>query len=160
MPRPSAQTDFSKIVSTVQLLARQLTEAQSSRRAAPVRSMPAVKFETTLSAYAKHVQRMRSDARAFLPADLFGDPAFDMLLDLFIAREENYQLSITSVVTAGHTPATTGLRWLTKIEKYGLVSREPDPFDARRSYIMLNETGHSIMKEWLSRHVSVPEEER
>jgi DNA-binding PadR family transcriptional regulator len=103
---------------------------------------------------------MRSDARAYLPADLFGDPAFDMLLDLFIAREENYQLSITSVVTAGHTPATTGLRWLAKIEKYGLVVRESDPFDARRSYIILNESGHSMIKEWLSRHVSVPEEER
>lgn len=160
MPRPSAQTDFSRIVSTVELLSRQLTQAQSNKRVAPVRSIGAVRLETTLSAYAKHVRRMRSDARAHLPADLFGDPAFDMLLDLFIAREENYKLSISSVVTAGHTPPTTGLRWLAKIEKYGLVIREPDPLDARRSYIILNESGRSMMKEWLSRHVSVPEEER
>lgn len=160
MSRPSVQMDFARIVSTVELLTRQLTDAQSGKGAAPVRSIPAVRLETTLSVYAKHVLRMRSDARAHLPADLFGDPAFDMLLDLFIAREENRKLSITSVVTAGHTPPTTGLRWLAKIEKYGLVIREPDPFDARRSYIILNESGHSMMKEWLSRHVSVPEEER
>jgi hypothetical protein len=147
-------------MSTIQTLAQQVNDAHHVKRVATPRFRPAVKFETPLSFYAKHVRKMRLDARSHLPADLFGDPGFDMLIDLFIAREEQTQLSITSIVTAGLTPATTGLRWLAKLEKHALVDRSPDPFDARRSYIGLSESGYSMMTEWLSRHATSSEEER
>lgn len=41
--------------------------------------------------------------------DLFADPAWDILLDLAIARAENKQVSVTSLCIASGVPATTAL---------------------------------------------------
>src|SRR5688500_844664 len=53
--------------------------------------------------------------------ELFGEPAWDMLLDLFIAAHENRGVSVTSACLASSVPETTALRWLQLLENKGLV---------------------------------------
>ena len=43
---------------------------------------------------------------------LFGEPAWDILLDLYIAYHEKSAVSVSSVCIAAAVPATTGLRHL------------------------------------------------
>jgi hypothetical protein len=85
-------------------------------------------------------------ARArFFDAELFGDPAWDMLLDLTAARGEGAQVSVTSLCIAAGVPATTALRWLTQMVESGLFVRVPDPADKRRAFIALSDRSLTAM---------------
>lgn len=85
-------------------------------------------------------------ARArFFDAELFGDPAWDMLLDLTAVRAEGAQVSVTSLCIAAGVPATTALRWLTQMVEAGLFIRVPDPADKRRAFIALSDRSLTAM---------------
>ncbi len=95
-----------------------------------------------------HLDARRARAR-FLPVDLFGEPAWDLLLDLFIAGEEGKPISITSACIASGVPSTTALRWIGVLDERGLISRDPDPEDGRRIYVSLTEAARAAMLHWL-----------
>ena len=75
----------------------------------------------------------------FLDPDLFGEPAWDMLLDLYAARLEHQRVSVSSLCIAAAVPSTTALRWLRTLTESGLVVRRADPHDKRRVFIELGE---------------------
>lgn len=83
-------------------------------------------------------------AKFFDPA-LFGDPAWDMLLDLTAAHGEGAQVSVTSLCIAAGVPATTALRWLTQMVEIGIFRRVPDPADRRRAFIALSDKAVAAM---------------
>ena len=91
---------------------------------------------------AKAVRRMLRQRRMreqYFPADLFADPAWDMLLDLYAARLERQPVSVSSLCIAAAVPATTALRWIKTMTDAGLFLREDDPHDGRRIFIALAE---------------------
>lgn len=81
----------------------------------------------------------------FFDASLFGDPAWDMLLDLTAAHGEGARVSVTSLCIAAAVPATTALRWLTQMVESGIFERVPDPADRRRAFIGLSDTALAAM---------------
>jgi DNA-binding MarR family transcriptional regulator len=86
------------------------------------------------------LRRMLNARRArtkFFNPGLFADPAWDMLLDLYLAHLTHRRVSVTGLCSASQVPATTALRWIKTLEDDGLVSRHPDKFDGRRSFIEL-----------------------
>ncbi len=87
----------------------------------------------------------RARSRAFKDDALFGEPAWDMLLDLFIAEADGKQLSITAACIGAAVPTSTALRWLVILEERGLVRREDDPRDARRVFLHLTSEGYAKM---------------
>src|SRR3546814_12784439 len=66
-------------------------------------------------------RRLRDD---FLPADLFADPAWDMLLDLLAARLEHGRVSVSSLCIASAVPPTTALRWIRRLTATDCVDRD------------------------------------
>ena len=90
------------------------------------------------------IANRQARARFFDPA-LFGDPAWDMLLDLTAARAEGGQVSVTSLCIAAGVPATTALRWLTQMVETGIFQRVPDPADRRRAFIALSDKAAAAM---------------
>lgn len=87
------------------------------------------------------IYRARRRRGRHLPAELFGEPAWDMLLDLFAARLSGRLISVTSACYAASVPATTALRWLTVLEKEGLVERVDHPRDQRVRWVQLSDAG-------------------
>jgi Winged helix DNA-binding domain len=83
--------------------------------------------------------RARRQRDLYFPADLFADPAWDMLLDLMAARLEGRQVAISSLCIAAYVPATTALRWIKALTEQGLFERIPDPADGRRVHIALSD---------------------
>ncbi|MGV1681825.1 MarR family transcriptional regulator [Sphingopyxis sp. NJF-3] len=97
---------------------------------------------------AKGVRRMLRQRRMreqYFPADLFADPAWDMLLDLYAARLERQPVSVSSLCIAAAVPATTALRWIKTMTDAGLFLREADPDDGRRIFIALAEGAFDAM---------------
>ena len=83
-------------------------------------------------------------------ANLFDDPAWDILLQAYLARLDQERLSITALCHASAVPSTTALRWLNKLEQEGWLSRRNDPLDGRRSWIELSDKGQATMDRYWS----------
>ncbi|MFM9934944.1 MAG: winged helix DNA-binding protein [Novosphingobium sp.] len=84
--------------------------------------------------------RRRRDAASSVKG-LFGEPGWDILLDLYIARKMRTALQVSSVCAGAGVPSTTILRWIARLEREGLVVRVADREDARRRYVSLTAKG-------------------
>jgi hypothetical protein len=90
----------------------------------------------------------RLRAKIFGSEALFGEPAWDILLDLFVAAKDGRRVSVMSACIGSAVPSTTALRWIAALEREELIIREDDPEDARRTYVMLTERGYAAMVEY------------
>ncbi|MCJ2180325.1 winged helix DNA-binding protein [Novosphingobium album (ex Hu et al. 2023)] len=81
----------------------------------------------------------RHREKVFGSPQLFGEPTWDILLDLFIGELRNRPMQTTSVCLGSQVPQTTALRWITLLEKEDLVRRYRDKTDSRRVYVQLTD---------------------
>ena len=109
--------------------------------------------ETHLS-MARALFRERRLRDQYLPNDLFAEPAWDMLLDLYVARIEQRDVSVSSLSIAGTIPATTGLRWVGVLEQRGLVRRVASALDRRVYFVELTDQATRDMQRYLWRVAS------
>jgi DNA-binding MarR family transcriptional regulator len=80
---------------------------------------------------------------------LFGEPAWDMLLYLFIERSEGRPVTVKAACVSSTAPQSTGLRWLNILESEGLVVSSNDTDDHRCRIIKLSDKGFEIMDDLL-----------
>ena len=79
-------------------------------------------------------------------ADLFGEPAWDMLLDLYIALHEDKPVTVSNACLSSGAATTTGLRWVATLAERGLVERIPDPKDGRRYFVRLTAEASALVE--------------
>ena len=93
----------------------------------------------------RRIIRQRQLRGRFFDAELFADPAWDMLLDLTAARAEHLRVSVTSLCIASGVPPTTALRWIGQLTDAGLLERVEDDTDRRRAFIALTDKAADAM---------------
>jgi hypothetical protein len=71
--------------------------------------------------------------------DYFADPAWDILIDLFIARGLGKRVSVSSACIGSAVPATTALRYIKAMTDRELIHRICDRDDGRRVYLCLDD---------------------
>jgi hypothetical protein len=86
----------------------------------------------------------------FFEAELFADPAWDILLDLKAATLEGQNVSVSSLCIAASVPPTTALRWVTAMTESGMLVRRQDPDDARRVFIELSEDSSAKLDDYFA----------
>ena len=91
--------------------------------------------------WVKRIIRASQVRFRYFSSDIFADPAWDMLLDLTLARAERRRVSVTSLCIASGVPTTTALRWIKLLELSGLVERVEDETDRRRTFVVLSDRG-------------------
>ena len=102
--------------------------------------------------------RMMIDARRsramFFKADMFADPAWDILLVLMESHVKSRRETTTGVSFATGIPLSTVLRKLRVLEDMSLIAREVDPKDARRIFVFLTTDGIDRMTNYLNAPIS------
>lgn len=99
--------------------------------------------------HARQVARRRAKRARFFDPGMLGEPAWDILLLLYI--EEGERLLRTShVTTAGETAPTTGLRWLNYLESKELVTRQSSRTDGRVEYVYLTDKARNALDSYFS----------
>lgn len=95
-------------------------------------------FMRSRARFVRGLIRQRRQRERHFPADMFADPAWDMMLDLYAAHYEGRQdISVSSLCIASAVPATTALRWIKSMTGAGVFARVADPHDGRRIFIRL-----------------------
>jgi hypothetical protein len=85
-----------------------------------------------------------------LASGLFADPAWDILLDLFVSSLEGRDVTVSGACIAAACPPTTGLRYLRLMTEAGLISRKDHVRDLRVKIIELTEEGQSVVQTFLT----------
>nr|WP_294851694.1 hypothetical protein [uncultured Sphingomonas sp.] len=94
--------------------------------------------------------RARRLRARFFDADLFADPAWDMLLDLFQAEIAQHRVPVSSLCIAAAVPPTTALRWIKTMTDDGLFVRRADPHDRRRIFVELAPAASDAMRRYFA----------
>lgn len=81
----------------------------------------------------------------------FCDPEWDILLDLFLAKAEGRQVSVSSLCIAAAVPHSTALRHISCLVARKLVERIPNRVDGRVTFVEITESGCSPMRDFLKR---------
>lgn len=89
-------------------------------------------------------RRDRLFSKAGYPS-LFGEPIWDMLLDLYISGSNGQKISVSSLCIAAQAPQTTALRYLNEMLRARIVVRVDDPKDLRRSFVELSDEGFRLL---------------
>lgn len=82
------------------------------------------------------LQNRRQRDRLF-GKELFGEPAWDILLELYLAELEDRRLLVSKLGQDRGVAMTTALRWVDRLEAEGWLSRIPHPDGGRRVYAVL-----------------------
>lgn len=96
------------------------------------------------------VIQARRDRDRLFDSELFADPAWDILLELFSAQLAQTRVSTSELCKAAAVPATTALRWIDKLARLGWIDRAPDPLDGRRFFVTLSAKGQRAMSRYFS----------
>jgi len=91
--------------------------------------------------------RARRRRASLFSAELFADPAWDILLDLSLARLERRSLTAADLVRVSPLNASTVLRWVAKLEQDGWIEAGHDP--SARGVLDLSQKGAAAMQIWI-----------
>lgn len=100
-------------------------------------------------AWASRMAVARRRRYAYFGDRLFADPAWDILLELFLAELEHRAVPVTDLCGASNVPDTTILRWIRRLEIGGTIVRARDPVDKRRVFVRLSQTGCETMQRYV-----------
>lgn len=80
---------------------------------------------------------------------MFAEPAWDMLLLLYLGESLEGRQTIGHLAELVETPLTTVLRWVAYLEKEQLAERRDHPTDRRMVFIELTDKGRKCMNAFL-----------
>ena len=129
---------------------RQPPPGQFSSADVPSADVPSAEL-LGLAMRAKRLYHERRRRAAVFGGDdvLFGEPAWDILLDLFMAWSERRTVRIGDACVAAAVPKTTALRWLETLAQHCLIERTNDRSDARSGIVRLTARGVDVMRTYL-----------
>ena len=98
--------------------------------------------------------RSRQRRRDYIRADFFGEPAWDMLLDLYAKTRVGSNVSVTSACIASGVPGTTALRYIGELQTSGYIVAIQDEIDQRRRWLKLTPLAVSSIERYLKAKAS------
>jgi DNA-binding MarR family transcriptional regulator len=96
-----------------------------------------------------YAERRRRDA--LFPHELFGEPAWDLLLALFTAREKGQVMILCKAYRAARVTDTTGRRLLDRMEEDGLITRRRAPRSRKMRVVELTDLAVERLLDYLAR---------
>ena len=140
--------EVERISQTLQRLQSRFGAQEAGRAASGTAAPPLVAaplIPEHLVRWAAAWQRANVKRNARFEHRLFLDPAWSILLDLYIQQGRHRRVGVSAVAGLDDIPQTTLLRWLTLLAEKGLIERSKDQRDGRRSFIKLSPDGIKLV---------------
>lgn len=101
-----------------------------------------------LAAKAREILASRERRFQHFSKAIFGEPAWEMLLMLYVMATGQRQ-TVTRLTELSGASRTTAMRWIEYLERDQLVSREPHPTDKRIGFVRLTDKGRRALEAYL-----------
>jgi DNA-binding MarR family transcriptional regulator len=98
---------------------------------------------------AERIYQARRHRDRVFDDSLFADPAWDLMLYLFIRSQHAEQVSVSSACHAAGVPEATALRYLKTLTERGYTERSNHAHDRRVTNVKISNLGNRRMIEWL-----------
>ena len=112
--------------------------------------------DAELARVVREVIRSRKRRGEFFQQELFGEPAWDILLELYAASLARRKTSISGACHMSGVPPTTALRWIGRLEELGLVQRSADQVDNRRFWLSLTPRTRTALRAYFATMLLTP----
>lgn len=147
-PPPTTDDALNRIAEEMRRLADRISQGRLSEPDGDVR-LPGQQWnDGRLARIAEAIYRDRRNRAKVLGVE-FGEPQWDILLDLFIQAVRSNRVSVTSACIAADVPPSTALRALDQLAGAGMVARKEDVEDRRRVWVSLTPKGIRAMRSFL-----------
>lgn len=133
-----------------------LALSQTARRAEPAAAPPAQEINRRqpsvdeLQSFAAKIMKDRQSRSKFFDPQILSGPAWDILLDLAAAGLKGEPVPTSSACASTQVPLSTALRHVNQLVEAGLVKREADPGDRRRTLLELEPHALELMTRYLT----------
>jgi CheY-like chemotaxis protein/DNA-binding MarR family transcriptional regulator len=98
--------------------------------------------------YLAALRRLRQDSGLLAGLD---EPSWTILLEVYRAEITGRRLSVSKLCALDEASQTTAWRRIRSMEENGLLVRDQDPADARRSFVMLTESAAHAVADFMAR---------
>ena len=122
-----------------------ITESVSGVDEGPPGEIPA----DALLERARYILRVRRSRERLLGRAIIGEPAFDLLLCLYVCEDQR-ETSLTGLAAPAGIPYSSAMRWTAYLADKGLVTRSQSRTDRRATCLELTASGRAVMDELLS----------
>ena len=119
------------------------SQAQDGWQAQPV-------DREVLLSRARKQMRDRQLRKQFFSRATFGEPAWDMLLVLYISEFSGRRLTVGRLVDWIDAPLSTAQRWIGYLQKERLIDKEGHPDDKRMAYVRLLDKGQTALDNYFA----------
>ncbi len=153
---PPAQTQGTRSIEQMAAVLLGTAAEMAKRSAACDSNADALSPSATFAERLLQERRLRT---AFLDGSLFGEPVWDLLLDLYVSEDAGKPVSVSSACIAAGVPATTALRYIETMLSAGLIRRESSSTDRRTCYVQLTSTTRQRLSDlllWMAEGRRVP----
>ena len=138
--------DLRDLASTLLKLADSIDQKWEGPEARPIFRWPSAlarieKNALNLAVKARTIYEKRRERKEHVPGQFLSEPAWDMLLELFMQFAGGAKVSTTSLCIAADCPGSTALRYIAQLEEAGLVTRAASEFDGRVTFVELTDEG-------------------
>jgi DNA-binding MarR family transcriptional regulator len=123
--------------------------AEASIQAVSHASSGTIRAHADLVAQAKLILASRKRRLRHFGKGVFGEPAWEMLLLLYITVSGQRQ-TVARLSELSGASRSTAIRWIEYLEREKLVSREPHPTDKRTDFVQLTDKGKQKLEAYLS----------
>jgi len=100
----------------------------------------------TLLERAQSILRVRRARERMLGRAAISDPAFDLLLCLYV-RSGQVETSLINLARSANTPYSSAMRWIRYLGDKGLVERMESGSDRRSTLVRLTPSGRAVLDE-------------
>jgi len=128
---------------------RRATRRPAAHPAASPPEWPGEPAELDLAEAARQLLGERRRRAELFGADLFADPAWEILLELFLAGEADVRVSLAHAGSAAGVPAAAARRWVDVLEERGLLRKHPDRDAPERLLVDLTPDARDRMRHYL-----------
>lgn len=105
-------------------------------------------------AFARRMINERYRRFQYFDGHLFSDPAWDIMLELFVAEIEMREVPVTNLCFTSNVPDTTVLRWIKTLCHEELVVRHKDKVDKRRVLVQLTRPAADAMRRYVEEQMA------
>lgn len=115
----------------------------------PAASARSPEQRRTLRDHVRQIRFSRDLRGKFFDRNIFGEPAWDILLTLYTIDDERRRLNTRELAKVSRLALTTALRWLDFLKEQDLIERKSNPFDQRMVYVELSDKGRAAIDDYL-----------